>query len=515
MYIFAEGGYLRVGADARQAWAENRLDVAEHMYTKAEDLRQFLSTEYAEKLADVLYEIGKSLSDRGDFALAIKWFERANEVVNSPGLEQLSREGLELRLAILQALITALLGTGTPDGLEKAQNHVDFLESEAGNKFVVSLLKLELLQKTPAEVFDSERYADVLRHIIRKFSFSESAFKLVMHHIRKLHDKSPGAGCAVLDDFIVALVGTEKGGWMEKAVVTRMWMITNQRDSVETINAAQGVLGHLSTPLSAEAAVAAQAVGSSWLLDLFRAEVFLQLLWKRLESSYSQAQYDLAESWCQLSLHKVFENCGPRNRSKLERYASALGVPSLVERLTAERKLLLCALARNNLEAAVSIIHKMSEQSWKEPMTAYLAFKVAIRVEDRDLAEKCLETVAQAPDHVDYLGACIAESQKAGDITCAIAALRKLHEQYERSEPNLIHLPALFRCTIRLLNLLADRPGEDTNKIANDLCEEFEAGKYLCNPPSNRDTHRCSCLSTRSSGRRRRVRPQTVHRRRA
>lgn len=232
------------------------------MYTKAEGLRQFLSPDYAERLADVLYEIGKSLSARSDFAIAIKWFDRANEVINCSGIERLSREGIELRLAILQALVTALLGAGTAEGLEQARNYVGFIEAEAGNKFVVSLLKLELLQKTPAEVFDSEPYADVLRYIIRNFSFSESGFKLIMHHIRKLHDKSPGAGCAVLDDFILALSGAEKDGWMEKAVVTRMWMITNQRDSIETINVAQDVLGHLSTALSAEAAVAAQAVGN-------------------------------------------------------------------------------------------------------------------------------------------------------------------------------------------------------------------------------------------------------------
>lgn len=231
------------------------------MYTKAEPLSQLLTSEYAERLADVLFEIGKSLSTRGDFSVATKWFERANEVINGQELEQLSREGLELRLAILQALVTALLGNGTPEGLDKAKKYVDCIEAETGNKFVVSLLKLELLQKTPAEVFDSEAYGVVLRHIIRNFTCSDSGFKLVMHHIRKLHDKSPGAGCAILDDFILALSRAERDGWMEKAVVTRMWMITNQRDSVETINAAQGILGYLTTPLSAEAAVAAQAVG--------------------------------------------------------------------------------------------------------------------------------------------------------------------------------------------------------------------------------------------------------------
>jgi hypothetical protein len=142
-----------------------------------------------------------------------------------------------------------------------------------------------------------------------------------------------------------------------------------------------------------------------------------------------------------------------------------------------ERKLLMCALAKNSLDAAASVIHNMSHQSWKEPMTAYLAFKVAIRLEDRTMAEKCLETVGHAPDHVDYLGACIAESQKAGDILCAISALKKLQDKFRYTEPNTIHLPALFRCTIRLLNLLSERPGADTISIVKDLCEEFEAGR--------------------------------------
>jgi Meiosis protein SPO22/ZIP4 like. len=233
------------------------------MYTQAKQLHHFLTAEYAEKLADVLYEIGKSLSSQNDFVTAVKWLERANEIINGPGLEGLSREGIELRLAILQALITTLLGTGVPEDFEKAKQLVDFIESENGNKFVVLLLKLELLQKKPAEIFDAEAYADVLQHIIRNFASSESGFKLVMHHIRKLHTKSPGAACTVLDDFMLMLSKMDKRGWMEKGVVMRIWMITNQRDSVDTIETVKGVFSQLSFPLGPEAAVAAQAVGVS------------------------------------------------------------------------------------------------------------------------------------------------------------------------------------------------------------------------------------------------------------
>ncbi|KAK0674422.1 meiosis protein SPO22/ZIP4 like-domain-containing protein [Cercophora samala] len=413
------------------AWVEGRLDVAEHMYTNAERLKKFLTRDYTERLADVLYEIGKSLGGKQDYKIAVKWLERANEVVNSVGVDQLTREGVELRLAITQALITALLGTGTEEDYNRAKNYVDFLEVEMGNRMVVSLLKLEVLYKTPhAEVFDEEGYADVLRHLIRNFDGKKgmgagAEFKLIVHHIRRLHDKAPGAGCAVLDDFILALRTVGGGGsleFMEKALVTRMWMMTQQRDSMDTVRGLGELFGNITRAVSAEAAVAAQAL------------------------SYTQGEYALAEAWCHLALAPIFEKCGPGNKAKLE-----------------------------SMDTASRVINDMSAVSWKEPMTAYLAFKVAIRTENRVLAEKCLETVSQTPEHVDFLGACIAESQKAGDVICAIAALKKLRDRYEYKEPNPIHLPALFRCTIRLLNMLVERADAEENGVIEDLCDMFDA----------------------------------------
>ena len=87
------------------------------MYTKAERLRSFLTPDYAERLAGVLYGIGRGLSAQSDFQTSIKGLERANDIINSQNLEGLSREGTELRLAILQAQIAALLGTDKSDNL--------------------------------------------------------------------------------------------------------------------------------------------------------------------------------------------------------------------------------------------------------------------------------------------------------------------------------------------------------------------------------------------------------------
>ncbi|KAK0626986.1 meiosis protein SPO22/ZIP4 like-domain-containing protein [Immersiella caudata] len=424
------------------SWIGNRLDLAEHMYTKAERLQEFLTPQYAERLADVLFEIGKAIGagDPKELKDAIKWLGRANDVINGQNLEDVSREGVELRLAILQALITALLRTGTQDSLDRAEMYVDCIETEIGRKPIVSLLRLELLQRTPAEAFDCDAYGDILRRMIRDFNHGEAGFKLIIHHTRKLHDKSPAIGGAVLDDFIMTLTKSENDGWMEKAVVTRMWMITNQRDTIDTIHATRGVLGYLSRPLSEEAAVAAQA-----------------LIWKKVEANYTGGHLDLAEAWCSLALHTVFQNCGPNNTSKLE------------------RKLLLCALSRNKIEAALLIVQGMSPNSWKEPMTAYLAFKVAIRVDDRVLAERCIEAIGTMPDHVDYLGACIAECQQFGEVYCTITALRKLQDNYEYKDLNPVHLPALFRCTIRLLNKLVETPDSDKNQFISELCDVFDA----------------------------------------
>jgi hypothetical protein len=241
------------------------------MYGKLDRIRSFLEPESAEKLADVLYELGRGATVKSDFAMAVKWLDRASDLISNQNLERLSRQGIELRLAIQQGLVTALLGLCTTEGYERAQNLVNYIETEIGNNLVVSLLRLELLQKAPAEVFDGEAYADVLQRMIKTFNFSEPAFKLVTHHIRKLHDKSPFLGCSVLDDFVLAVRHSECQDWVQKLVITRVWMTVNQRDVVDTIETACRVLTRLEKPLGSDAAVTAQAVRSPWPYSMHNA----------------------------------------------------------------------------------------------------------------------------------------------------------------------------------------------------------------------------------------------------
>jgi hypothetical protein len=244
-----------------QSLKEGRLDIAEHLYQKTGPLRQELDTSAAETLADTLFEIGKDLLGKNDFSMAAKWLERAHDFLNSQELEQLSRETIELRLAISQSLIQALLGLNTPEGFQKAESHVGYVESEIGDKFVVLLLRLEILLKSANEVFDSNAYASVIQRMIRSMDLSDSNFKLVIHHIRKLDDKSPTLACQVLDEFLsTKVIPSQRDEWIERVAILRTHVSTSHRDIPETVDSLKSVfdriLAGIEKPLVAATAFA-------------------------------------------------------------------------------------------------------------------------------------------------------------------------------------------------------------------------------------------------------------------
>jgi hypothetical protein len=224
--------------------------------------------------------MGRDMASKKDFQMAVKWLDRAQDIINAHDLEWLSHEALDLRMAIMQAYVTALINLETNEGFTKADNLIQFLQSEMGSTMVVLVLKLELLTKAPAEIFDSEAYATILSQMITCSSQKDLAitiagqspghpdFRLIIHHIGKLHDKNATLGCAVLDEFILALCKSEHDAWIERLVTKRIWMATHRSDLVESVDAAQAILSHIQKPLSADATVAVQTVSkvaNSWI----------------------------------------------------------------------------------------------------------------------------------------------------------------------------------------------------------------------------------------------------------
>jgi hypothetical protein len=82
------------------------MDIAEHMINnnKSELRSSQLGPATAESLADLLYEIGKDQAKHGRHDLAVKWLERAYDVLGDQDLERLSADAGELRLSIMQSM---------------------------------------------------------------------------------------------------------------------------------------------------------------------------------------------------------------------------------------------------------------------------------------------------------------------------------------------------------------------------------------------------------------------------
>jgi hypothetical protein len=110
-------------------------------------------------------------------------------------------------------------------------------------------------------------------------------------------------------------------------------------------------------------------------------------------------------------------------------------------------------------------------------------YKISIRSGDANLALDCLEVANQGSSKdSSILYACVLDAQEVGDKKMALAALKLLLERHQFNPPSTIHLPALLRCTIRLLNSQLDskstsQVNSDPDDIADQLGKLFEGGE--------------------------------------
>ena len=122
----------------------------------------------------------------------------------------------------------------------------------------------------------------------------------------------------------------------------------------------------------------------------------------------------------------------------------------------------------------------MAEETQKEPRTLYLMYKVAVRSDDRDAATTCLEGISKVPEPLEYLYACCLDAQEARHKEFAIEALSKLLEKNAHSSFSPVHLPALLRCTIRLMVKECEDQTDEAENWSNvqKLCDVFNEGKF-------------------------------------
>lgn len=222
-----------------------------------------LDTESLENMVAALFQIGKSLLSKKDFAAAITWLDRARDSLLKMDQTSMTSDMKELYLAITHSLAIASLGGQTPSGNKRAEELAQGLKAMVteDNDRRVQLIQLELYASPLSESFDASGYADVLLSIVSTFKSSLEEFRLLHHHIQKLHSKSPGLGCKVLDEFMLSLRHRDDAvEWIEKLIITRVWLLAHQRETKEELDAVQSVLSKLRIPIGSDTASAAQTV---------------------------------------------------------------------------------------------------------------------------------------------------------------------------------------------------------------------------------------------------------------
>ncbi|KAL6864455.1 meiosis protein SPO22/ZIP4 like domain-containing protein [Trichoderma novae-zelandiae] len=437
------------------------------MFGKIDALRPTLDSISAEIIADTLQHIGFDLASKGDHGMAVKWLKRAYDIINHQALEQLSAKGLELRLAICQGLVRGLLDVGSQLCVQEANDLVEYIESEIGDKPLVLHWRLELLQRIPGETFDVDAYASILHRMVRSFDYSDASFYFLLHHIRSLREKSPRLARGLLDEFLLQhIILSKKNEWIGKAVARRIWMSTigdtdsfDDTDLVEPLTDLRSLLDKvhdgLSEPLASDIAGAAHSI-----------------IWNHISSIiFDKSSYEAAEAWCLIAMHRIFSNSGEANHGKFG------------------RKLIICALANNDTEKARRIVHSMSDTAKDHILTRYLTFKVSLVDWDHDLGCESIRHLSKLSDSSqgrDVLYACIREAQQVGDKLCTLAALQAIIESWKADQAAPSNLTSILRCSIRLIHKIEEESssaaaGSQGVAYADDLCQLFEKAAEQAN----------------------------------
>ena len=374
---------------------------------------------------------------------AVKWLERAYDVLMSRDLDELSSDAGDLQIAIMHALARALMKIPGDEARSKAWNIANDLDSGPDDKLAVLILKLDLFESEAG--FDAQEYCNILLRIIRIIHVTETTFKTVLHYIHKLKPQSSALTHTTLDEFLLKrLIGIEKPEWLEKVLVTIIWNITTSTSTT----AETALLKQTLDSLSAQ---------SSHLIGPSATHAAQILLWKRIEASYNQDAYADAIIWCHLALHQSFGKSGELNLGKIQ------------------RKLLLCALATSDFLEARTVYSEMSASAQTAQETQYLMYKVGLRSGDADLAKECLESIyQQSAKDATLLYACVLEAQQTGQRPQAVSAMQLVLEKHNYGSPPGVHLPALLRCTARLLFADLEAPGSAADSAVEAVCKLFE-----------------------------------------
>ena len=239
------------------------------MFTKFTSPPKKLDSIASEKLADVLFEIGKGFYVKAVYEAAVPWLERAYGILTKDSWRALSIDAEELQTCILCALVRSLIKISGKQSIDKAWNVLENQDITQSERMVFLLLKLDLI------VVDSDRppadYSDILLRLVRTVHMTESNFKTVLHHVHVLRSRSTTLAHYILETLLSERLNEAKRSeQMEKVFVTIVWNLTTSTKSANDVERLRRIFNtrqsQAAIPLSASATHAIQIVSFPMLL---------------------------------------------------------------------------------------------------------------------------------------------------------------------------------------------------------------------------------------------------------
>ncbi|MCJ1312329.1 hypothetical protein MMC25_006003 [Agyrium rufum] len=427
------------------AWKQNRLDLAGSWLAKFEEDMQYSCLSSVEKVAELLYDIGCEQVKKKSLDDAVIWLEKAFEILVSRQDEGLSAEGEELKTLIQHRTARTLMDSAGDDAQEKAWHVAVKLDADQRDRLAVLTLKLDLYD---ARVEHSDHdYGDVLLRMIRSVHLSNVTVNTVLFYVHRLKPRNVLLAHSVLERFLFErLFEAEHLEWTNKVIAIMVWNVTSIPEAPESIETLRSLFDQLNQNLRSQL--------SADLTNCIEC-----LICKNADAAYSRHEYQVAASWCRLALHDVLDQTAELNRGIIE------------------RKLILCYLSIPNYAKAREVYHGMSDTNQARLETQYLMYKIGLRVGDLDLSSLCLSKIYRESDKdATILYACVMEAQQVGKRSEVVRAMQQVLDKYAYGSPPGVHLPALLRCTARLLLQEIEQPGtdEDIQGATAAVCKLFK-----------------------------------------
>ncbi|OAA41311.1 Meiosis specific protein SPO22 [Metarhizium rileyi] len=243
------------------SWREDRLDVAEHMFCKADPFRRGLDDIAVENLAYILHYVGLDLVSKRNLDSGMKWLNRGFRLLSAATCT-FSPKAEHLYLAICNDLIEAMRRRNLLENAEEIQSMLNLALPKTGHHPVLLHCQLMVMDITEELDRSEKGRLNLVQRMVSSPELSESTLYLSFYHLLRLGDTCSPSD--LLDELLFRhAVPTENVTLVGKALFLRMWielrMVYNHEGGLIIGDVVEKVYQSIRTQLSWAEAEACQA----------------------------------------------------------------------------------------------------------------------------------------------------------------------------------------------------------------------------------------------------------------